>query len=153
MTCSTHRPNAVSSKDINKCSLRTRLAYLCIRHWCLLHLLTLAGGQKLSETVMEGQYQCLDHRRCLCHCGQFTSNRTWMLGSELWIKVLVSIAVCLKRRIAVFRRLQRISRGHMAIGKGEVPKASLSCIFQVLMITSVLRPCMSSSHKNMPEHA
>ncbi|ETW87441.1 hypothetical protein HETIRDRAFT_307361 [Heterobasidion irregulare TC 32-1] len=46
-----------------------------------------------------------------------------MLGSELWIKVLVSIAVCLKRRIAVFRRLQRISRGHMAIGKGECTQA------------------------------
>lgn len=46
-----------------------------------------------------------------------------IIGVAYVTVVLVSIAVCLKRRIAVFRRLQRISRGHMAIGKGEVPKA------------------------------
>ncbi|KAA1468656.1 hypothetical protein DENSPDRAFT_834047 [Dentipellis sp. KUC8613] len=36
--------------------------------------------------------------------------------------IVMSIAFCLKRRITVFRRLQRISKAHMAVNKGEVPK-------------------------------
>jgi hypothetical protein len=40
------------------------------------------------------------------------------------LQLVVSLAFCLKRRIAVRRRLQRISKTHRAIGYGDVPKAS-----------------------------
>jgi|SRR6266566_6051925 len=37
-------------------------------------------------------------------------------------KVLTSLAFCLKRRISMFRKLQRLSRGRVALSKGDIPK-------------------------------
>lgn len=38
------------------------------------------------------------------------------------IVVLTSLAFCLKRRISIFRKLQRLSRGRVALSKGDIPK-------------------------------
>ncbi|KAI0001979.1 hypothetical protein BJV77DRAFT_938483 [Russula vinacea] len=38
------------------------------------------------------------------------------------IVVLMSLAFCLKRRISMFRKLQRLSRGRVALRKGDIPK-------------------------------
>lgn len=35
---------------------------------------------------------------------------------------LMALALCLKRRISVVRKLQRLSRGRVALRKGDVPK-------------------------------
>jgi hypothetical protein len=37
-------------------------------------------------------------------------------------KILTSLAFCLKRRISMFRKLQRLSRGRVALSKGDIPK-------------------------------
>lgn len=45
------------------------------------------------------------------------------------IKLLVSVAYCLKRRIAVHRRLQRISKSYHTLGKGDLPKVCSDLIY------------------------
>lgn len=45
----------------------------------------------------------------------------YMLISSIW-QLVLSLAFCLNRKIAVRRRLQRISKTHRAIGRGDVPK-------------------------------
>ncbi|THH21481.1 hypothetical protein EW146_g94 [Bondarzewia mesenterica] len=64
--------------------------------------------------------------------GQFanSSKQSWknnidviIIGIAYAILIIMSIAFCLKRRIAVFRQLQKISKGYMATGKGEIPKS------------------------------
>ncbi|KAI0067714.1 hypothetical protein BV25DRAFT_1819120 [Artomyces pyxidatus] len=46
-----------------------------------------------------------------------------IIGVAYVIVLVMSVALCLKRRFSMFRRLQRISKGHIAIGKGDVPNA------------------------------
>ena len=39
----------------------------------------------------------------------------------------MSLAFCLKRRISMFRKLQRLSRGRVALRKGDIPKVRHEC--------------------------
>lgn len=45
-----------------------------------------------------------------------------IIGDDEKKKFVMSLAFCLKRRISVVRKLQRLSRGRVALHKGDVPK-------------------------------
>jgi len=45
-----------------------------------------------------------------------------IIGVAYNVVILTSLAFCLKRRISVLRKLQRLSRGRVALRKGGVPK-------------------------------
>ncbi|KAI9572800.1 hypothetical protein HD554DRAFT_2014209 [Boletus coccyginus] len=48
---------------------------------------------------------------------------TVTIGATYCLVLLLSIAFCIKRRIAVRRRLQRISKTHSGINRNDLPKA------------------------------
>jgi hypothetical protein len=65
---------------------------------------------------------------------------------------MISLAFCLNRRIAVRRRLQRISKSHRIIGRGDVPKVSMwDLLFSKIDVfqdgtpihLARIRPCLS----------
>jgi len=45
-----------------------------------------------------------------------------IIGIAYTVVFVMSLAFCLKRRISVVRKLQRLSRGRVALHKGDVPK-------------------------------
>ena len=45
-----------------------------------------------------------------------------VIGAAYVLVVVLSVSVCIKRRIAIFRRLQRIHKGSATRGVGEAPK-------------------------------
>ncbi|KAI0321701.1 hypothetical protein OF83DRAFT_1236985 [Amylostereum chailletii] len=59
-----------------------------------------------------------------------SSRRSWknnidvlIIGIAYGLVLVLSIAVCLKRRISTFRRLQRIIKGNSTLDRDEVPKS------------------------------
>ncbi|KAI0307850.1 hypothetical protein B0F90DRAFT_1677822 [Multifurca ochricompacta] len=45
-----------------------------------------------------------------------------IIGVAYIVVFLMSLAFCLKRRISMFRKLQRLSRGRSALWRGDIPK-------------------------------
>ncbi|TFY73901.1 hypothetical protein EWM64_g10110, partial [Hericium alpestre] len=90
---------------------------------------TLGGAAYLFVWLVLGFALSISCIFLLSQAVRTSSRRSWTNNINVLIIIIaysvviaVSILFCLKRRIAVFRRLQRISKGHMAIGKGEISK-------------------------------
>jgi len=76
----------------------------------------------LEATVVQEQHRCFNYYNCIRHCGRHPSFLSVVTRSNEKRKVLTSLAFCLKRRISMFRKLQRLSRGRVALSKGDIPK-------------------------------
>ena len=53
----------------------------------------------------------------------------WGVREPMLVQAVVSVVYCLKRRIAVHRRLQRISKTYRTLGRPDLPEVGyLSCL-------------------------
>ena len=61
-----------------------------------------------------------------------------VIGAAYVLVVVFSVLVCIKRRIAIFRRLQRIHKGSATRGVGEAPKVwqvMQMCTYRMLTLS------------------
>ena len=77
----------------------------------------------IKATVIQEQHRCFNYYNCIQYCGRHSLPFffPWLLVVTR-MKVLTSLAFCLKRRISMFKKLQRLSRGRVALSKGDIPK-------------------------------
>ncbi|KAI0793431.1 hypothetical protein C8Q75DRAFT_804246 [Abortiporus biennis] len=90
---------------------------------------TLAGISYVLLVLVTTFFIALSCAFILSQAVRTTPNQSWVrnfnalvIGASYAIVAAVSLAFCLKRRIAVHRRLQRISKSYHTIRKGDVPK-------------------------------
>ena len=76
------------------------------------------------ESLLGKEFQCICYRRGLCRRGtSIVAFFTQRLNHRV-CQLIVSLIFCVKRRFAVRLRLQRISKAHRTIGRGDVPQVS-----------------------------
>lgn len=63
-------------------------------------------------------------RPTLLWCVSFYAD--WSVWEPTSVQAVVSVVYCLKRRIAVHRRLQRISKTYRTLGRADLPEVSCS---------------------------
>jgi len=63
----------------------------------------------------------------------------FVIGAAYAVVLIVSLIFCVKRRLAVRLRLQRISKAHRTIGRGDVPQSVRKYIIQ-----EYIRACLIS---------
>jgi len=70
-----------------------------------------------------------------------------IIGIAYSVVFLMSLAFCLKRRISMFRKLQRLSRGRVALRRGDIPKHVHDFVMQ-----EYSRACLIS-YESLPKDA
>ncbi|KAI0704881.1 hypothetical protein BC835DRAFT_1403831 [Cytidiella melzeri] len=91
---------------------------------------TIAGIAYIALVLVLSVFVGLSCALLLSQAVRNSPTRNWtrnfnavVIGAAYAIVAVVSIAFCLKRRIAVHRKLQRISKSYRMLGKADVPKS------------------------------
>jgi hypothetical protein len=124
--------SAVRSYPNNNVASRQKACHWCAQYICLVGIRIwcrcvtgrspFTSCAHLEATVVQEQHRCFNYYNCVRHCGRQPSFFSVVTRSNEKKKVLTSLAFCLKRRISIFRKLQRLSRGRVALSKGDIPK-------------------------------
>ena len=97
---------------------------ICCR--CVPGRLPFTSCTHLEAKVIQKQHRCFNYYSCIQRCGRLLPSIRWSHSVTIG-KVLLSLAFSLKRRISMFRKLQRLSRGRVALRKGDIPKVREDC--------------------------